>query len=76
MVDMYPALSIPNTDGSGRLPSIFVQLFWTAIVGPWILWKIRSVNDVHYWAWCVTSGCNFHLTLIYRASHPTCSKET
>lgn len=33
-----------------RIPSIFVQLFWTAIVGPWILWKIRNVNDVHSWA--------------------------
>ena len=34
-----------------RLPSIFVQLFWSAVVGPWILWKIRNVNDVHSWAW-------------------------
>lgn len=33
------------------MPSIFVQLFWTALVGPWILWKIRRVNDVHSWAW-------------------------
>jgi hypothetical protein len=33
------------------IPSILVQLFWTAFVGPWILWKIRKVNDVHCWAW-------------------------
>ncbi|PSN74900.1 hypothetical protein BS50DRAFT_540537 [Corynespora cassiicola Philippines] len=37
--------------GPEWIPSILVQLFWTAIVGPWILWKIRRVNDVHYWAW-------------------------
>ncbi|KAF1998435.1 hypothetical protein P154DRAFT_578018 [Amniculicola lignicola CBS 123094] len=37
--------------GGEWIPSIFVQLFWTALVGPWILWKIRKVNDVHYWAW-------------------------
>ncbi|KAF2874233.1 hypothetical protein BDV95DRAFT_327465 [Massariosphaeria phaeospora] len=37
--------------GAEWVPSIFVQLFWTAIVGPWILWKIRRINDVHYWAW-------------------------
>lgn len=34
-----------------RVPSMLVQLFWTAVVGPWILWKIRKVNDVHAWAW-------------------------
>lgn len=33
-----------------RIPSILVQLFWSALVGPWILWKIRKVHDVHYWA--------------------------
>ncbi|KAJ4402687.1 hypothetical protein N0V91_007062 [Didymella pomorum] len=33
------------------IPSIFVQLFWTAMVGPWILWKIRHIQDVHSWAW-------------------------
>ncbi|KAJ4376770.1 hypothetical protein N0V86_006887 [Didymella sp. IMI 355093] len=33
------------------IPSIFVQLFWTAMVGPWILWKIRYIQDVHSWAW-------------------------
>ncbi|KAF2466308.1 uncharacterized protein BDR25DRAFT_237380 [Lindgomyces ingoldianus] len=37
--------------GAEWIPSIFVQLFWTALVGPWILWKIRRVNDVHSWAW-------------------------
>jgi hypothetical protein len=34
-----------------RAPSILVQLFWTIGVGPWILWKIRHVKDVHSWAW-------------------------
>jgi hypothetical protein len=34
-----------------RIPSIFVQLFWTVMVGPWILWKIRHIKDVHSWAW-------------------------
>ncbi|KAF2120127.1 hypothetical protein BDV96DRAFT_318958 [Lophiotrema nucula] len=37
--------------GGEWIPSILVQLFWTSVVGPWILWKIRKVNDVHYWAW-------------------------
>ncbi|KAF2641845.1 hypothetical protein P280DRAFT_286466 [Massarina eburnea CBS 473.64] len=37
--------------GGEWVPSIFVQLFWTALVGPWILWKIRHVRDVHSWAW-------------------------
>ncbi|KAE8833111.1 hypothetical protein CFE70_004161 [Pyrenophora teres f. teres 0-1] len=33
------------------IPSIIVQLFWTMLVGPWILWKIRDIKDVHSWAW-------------------------
>lgn len=33
------------------IPSILVQLFWTVVVGPWILWKIRHIKDVHSWAW-------------------------
>ncbi|KAF2196743.1 hypothetical protein GQ43DRAFT_241141 [Delitschia confertaspora ATCC 74209] len=33
------------------IPSIIIQLLWTAVVGPWILWKIRNVHDVHGWAW-------------------------
>ncbi|KAF2995234.1 hypothetical protein E8E13_002637 [Curvularia kusanoi] len=37
--------------GAEWIPSIFVQLFWTAMVGPWILWKIRHIQDVHSWAW-------------------------
>ncbi|KAF1980305.1 hypothetical protein BU23DRAFT_522344 [Bimuria novae-zelandiae CBS 107.79] len=37
--------------GAEWIPSIFVQLFWTVVVGPWILWKIRNVHDVHSWAW-------------------------
>lgn len=37
--------------GPEWIPSIFVQLFWTVIVGPWILWKIRQIKDVHSWAW-------------------------
>ncbi|OAG18441.1 hypothetical protein CC77DRAFT_190843 [Alternaria alternata] len=37
--------------GGEWIPSIFVQLFWTMIVGPWILWKIRNIKDVHSWAW-------------------------
>ncbi|KAF2749290.1 hypothetical protein M011DRAFT_465727 [Sporormia fimetaria CBS 119925] len=37
--------------GAEWIPSIALQLVWTAAVGPWILWKIRKVNDVHSWAW-------------------------
>ncbi|EUC39131.1 hypothetical protein COCCADRAFT_31859 [Bipolaris zeicola 26-R-13] len=37
--------------GGEWIPSIFVQLFWTMLVGPWILWKIRDIRDVHSWAW-------------------------
>ncbi|CAO2652563.1 Nn.00g008460.m01.CDS01 [Neocucurbitaria sp. VM-36] len=33
------------------IPSILIQLFWTVVVGPWILWKIRHIKDVHAWAW-------------------------
>ncbi|KAH9872408.1 hypothetical protein IAQ61_005243 [Plenodomus lingam] len=36
--------------GGEWTPSIFIQLFWTVFVGPWILWKIRSIKDVHSWA--------------------------
>ncbi|KAI8932640.1 hypothetical protein NX059_010136 [Plenodomus lindquistii] len=36
---------------NGKIPSIFIQIFWTIFVGPWILWKIRSIKDVHSWAW-------------------------
>lgn len=51
MVRMRQSKRVRPAADSFRVPSIFVQLFWTAIVGPWILWKIRKVNDVHYWAW-------------------------
>ncbi|OAL56330.1 hypothetical protein IQ07DRAFT_4545 [Pyrenochaeta sp. DS3sAY3a] len=37
--------------GGEWVPSILVQLFWTMIIGPWILWKIRHIKDVHSWAW-------------------------
>ncbi|KAF2715554.1 hypothetical protein K504DRAFT_397003, partial [Pleomassaria siparia CBS 279.74] len=37
--------------GPEWIPSILVQLFWTSLVGPWILWKIRHVQDIHGWAW-------------------------
>ncbi|KAJ4373254.1 hypothetical protein N0V83_003548 [Neocucurbitaria cava] len=33
------------------IPSILIQIFWTILVGPWILWRIRHVKDVHSWAW-------------------------
>ncbi|KAF2274769.1 uncharacterized protein EI97DRAFT_99695 [Westerdykella ornata] len=37
--------------GPEWIPSILMQFVWTAAVGPWILWKIRKVDDVHSWAW-------------------------
>ncbi|KAL6706022.1 hypothetical protein ACN47E_006124 [Coniothyrium glycines] len=37
--------------GGEWAPSILVQLFWSVCVGPWILWKIRHIKDVHSWAW-------------------------
>jgi hypothetical protein len=43
--------NLGNGSKTFRVPSILVQLFWSATVGPWILWKIRGVNDVHSWAW-------------------------
>ncbi|KAF2683678.1 hypothetical protein K458DRAFT_339737 [Lentithecium fluviatile CBS 122367] len=43
--------AIPCRRGGEWVPSILTQLFWSAAVGPWILWKIRRVNDVHSWAW-------------------------
>ncbi|OCK75297.1 hypothetical protein K432DRAFT_409153 [Lepidopterella palustris CBS 459.81] len=36
--------------GGEWVPSILMQLFWSAVFGPYLLWKIRKVNDVHYWA--------------------------
>jgi len=36
---------------TSRVPSILIQLFWTVFVGPWLLWKIRTIKDVHSWAW-------------------------
>ncbi|KAH7080873.1 hypothetical protein FB567DRAFT_114530 [Paraphoma chrysanthemicola] len=46
-----PATYFACRRGFEWVPSIFVQLFWTVIVGPWILWKIRHIKDVHSWAW-------------------------
>jgi len=37
--------------GGEWVPSILIQLFWTVFVGPWLLWKIRTIKDVHSWAW-------------------------
>lgn len=66
---LHVTLTLLATDSS-RAPSIFVQLFWTAMVGPWILWKIRNVNDVHSWAWqtrlAIFAGYVMALFLILR----------
>ncbi|KAI4618142.1 uncharacterized protein J4E87_008152 [Alternaria ethzedia] len=35
----------------GTLVGLVLSLFWTMMVGPWILWKIRNIKDVHSWAW-------------------------
>ncbi|KAL5114342.1 hypothetical protein ACEQ8H_007779 [Pleosporales sp. CAS-2024a] len=47
----HPASYHQCRRGFEWIPSIFVQLFWSVIVGPWILWKIRHIDDVHSWAW-------------------------
>lgn len=36
--------------GGEWIPSILIQLFWTVLVGPWLLWKIRTIKDIHSWA--------------------------
>lgn len=45
------ALSLIGTGCSyiRRIPSAFWQLFWSWVYGPYILYKIRNIKDVHYW---------------------------
>ena len=31
------------------IPSAFWQLFWSWLFGPYLLFKVRNINDVHYW---------------------------
>ncbi|KAB8229038.1 uncharacterized protein BDW43DRAFT_315374 [Aspergillus alliaceus] len=32
-----------------EIPSILWQLFWSWIFAPYILWKIRHIQDIHHW---------------------------
>jgi hypothetical protein len=32
-----------------RLPSIVWQLFWAWIYAPYLLWKVRKIDDLHGW---------------------------
>ncbi|KAJ9654133.1 hypothetical protein H2201_009047 [Coniosporium apollinis] len=31
------------------VPSVGWQFFWSWIVGPYMLWKVRKIKDTHYW---------------------------
>ncbi|KAK1147955.1 hypothetical protein N8T08_000471 [Aspergillus melleus] len=37
-----------------EIPSILWQLFWSWLFGPWILWKIRNIHDIHHWRLQIT----------------------
>jgi hypothetical protein len=43
-----------------RIPSTIWQFVWAWFYGPYILYKIRNINDVHYWriqtSLCVVAG--------------------
>lgn len=32
-----------------RIPSAFWQLLWAWVLGPYSLYKIRNIYDVHHW---------------------------
>lgn len=34
-----------------RVPSVAWQFLWATVFGPYILLRIRDINDTHYWAW-------------------------
>ena len=36
---------------TSRVPSILWQFSWSIIFGPYVLLRIRHINDTHYWAW-------------------------
>ncbi|KIV99749.1 uncharacterized protein PV09_08670 [Verruconis gallopava] len=36
--------------GSEWIPSVFWQFLWATVFGPFILLRIRKINDAHYWA--------------------------
>ncbi|CZR60216.1 uncharacterized protein PAC_10112 [Phialocephala subalpina] len=46
--------------GPEWVPSALWQLFWCCMYGPYLLYKIRNVHDMHYWRTqtilCVVSG--------------------
>lgn len=43
-----------------RIPSTVWQFVWSWFYGPYILYQIRNINDVHYWrlqiTLCVIAG--------------------
>jgi hypothetical protein len=34
-----------------RIPSVFWQFLWSTVLGPYVLLRIRNIQDTHYWAW-------------------------
>lgn len=44
-----PAGHIKCRKGPEWIPSAFWQLFWSAVYGPYLVFKLRNVRDTHYW---------------------------
>lgn len=49
-----------------RIPSALGQGLWTYGVGPWLLYRIRKIDDVHYWR------LQTSLALLFRLAEEMC----
>jgi hypothetical protein len=45
-----------NSDNS-RIPSIVWQFSWAWVYAPYLLWKVRKINDLHGWRLQTTICC-------------------
>jgi hypothetical protein len=56
----YPQGQAACRKGLEWIPSAFWQMFWSCIYGPYLLYKIRNIQDTHHWRLqtilCVISG--------------------
>jgi hypothetical protein len=48
MVSMFEVMKMQLTERP-RIPSIVWQIFWAWCYAPYLLCKVRKVNDVHGW---------------------------
>lgn len=49
-----------------RIPSALGQGLWTFGLGPWLLYRIRKIDDVHYWR------LQTSLALLFRLAEEMC----